>query len=410
MSVFSSFFDTQHDLSSKTVDSYKYALQMFERFAGQSFDAVYLDEKVVHKVLRKISENYSASTWNLNLILFKRLAKWLSDPDDEVCPKFWRKIKPKKIDWEKKLKDKWLSQEEFFRLLDVIDYARDKAMFGVCVEGALRKGELLSLRVKDVTETSYGYDIIVSGKTGSSSFPVVLFAPLLKNWLNHHPFKHNPESPLWPRKRSGVKGGRFHGVQKGVVNLTLKRYAKQAGLSEIISLHWLRHSKITWTAKDKNVRVSDEMAKKMFRWGKSSRMFSRYTHLHGTDSKDTFLALAGVETGKKQQKSLELLKPKKCLNCNEMNSATMIYCGKCGTTLNEEEAKRQVAKQKLLDEMLKDFKERMTHQEKLQKLKEESKDKPFVEEQEKLVKAVNKLKDYKTKLDIKQLEEETKKG
>ena len=85
------------------------------------------------------------------------------------------------------------------------------------------------------------------------------------------------------------------GCKREVVNFMLKRYAKMAGLSEMVSLHWLHHTKITLTAKDKKVRVSDEMAKKLFRWGSSSRMFSRYTHLHGTDSKETFLALAGVK-------------------------------------------------------------------------------------------------------------------
>ena len=363
MADFSVFFDTQHDLSSNAVESYKYALKIFESFANQSFDAVYLDENVVHKVLRKISENYSDSTWNLYLILFKRLAKWLSDPDDEVCPKFWRKIKPKKIDWEKKLKDKWLTKEEFFRLLDVIDYSRDKALFGVCVEGALRRGELLSLRVRDVTKTSYGYDIVVSGKTGTSSFPVVLFAPLLTHWLNMHPFKHNGNAPLWPRKKCGFTGGRFQGVQKGIVNAMLKRYAKMADLSEMVSLHWLRHTKITWTAKDKNVRVSDEMAKKLFRWGKSSRMFGRYTHLHGVDSKDTFLALAGVKTEEETEK-INVLAPKKCLNCGEVNSVEMLYCGKCGFVLSEKEAENMIAEKKIMDRMKQFFIERMEKEEK----------------------------------------------
>ena len=119
--------------------------------------------------------------------------------------------------------------------------------------------------------------------------------------------------------------------------LLLKKYAKRAGLPHM-SLHWLRHSKITWTAKDKNVRISDEVAKKMFRWSKNSRMYSHYTHLHGTDSTDALLALAGVKKTKAKTES-EILKPKKCLNCQEMNSVTMLYCGKCGTTLNEEEAK-----------------------------------------------------------------------
>lgn len=393
MAVFSGFFDSQHDLSFNAVESYKYALMVFERFANQSFDVVYLDEKVVHKVLQKISEKYSASTWNLYLILYKRLAKWLSDPDDEVCPKFWRKIRLKKIDWEKKLKDKWLTKYEFYRLLDVIDYARDKALFGVCVEGALRKGELLSLKVRDIRKTSYGYDVVVSGKTGSSSFPVVLFAPLLTHWLNMHPFKNNPNAPLWPRRKSSHSGGRFVGVKNGVVNFMLKRYAKQAGLSEDISLHWLRHTKITWTAKDKNVRVSDDMAKKLFRWGKSSRMFSRYTHLHGTDSKDTFLALAGVKT-EEDEEIFNVLQPKKCLNCQEMNSATMRFCGNCGFVLDEEEATKMVQQKKLEEAFMRLAVKQLDLDAELKKLeKEENKNVEqilFVEQAQKTIKDLSK--------------------
>ena len=406
---FREFINSQHDLSDSSIDKYRFALLKFEELGLTNFEDVYLDKVRVHEILNKISTVLADSTWNLCLGKYKRLAKWLSDPDDEVTPKVWRKIKPKKIDWETKLKDKWLSKEQFYKLLDVCDYVRDKALFGVCIEGALRKSELLDLRVKDVRTASYGYDVMVSGKTGSSSFPVVLFAPLLTHWLNMHPKKHDPDSPLWVARKMGGAKTLYGKLSYPTVNEKLKIYAKRAGLSNKLSLHWLRHSKITWTAKDKNVRVSDEMAKKMFRWGRTSRMFGRYTHLHGVDSNDTFLALAGVKIDQTKEETASVLDPKKCLNCQEMNSATMMFCGKCGTTLDEDEARRQVEKQRLLEEMMKDFKERMLHKENLRKLKKESKDKPFVESQEKMVKAVNQLKDYKTKMDIKLLEEKEKK-
>jgi ribosomal protein S27AE len=61
------------------------------------------------------------------------------------------------------------------------------------------------------------------------------------------------------------------------------------------------------------------------------------------------------------------LDPKKCLNCGESNSVTMLYCGKCGFVLKEEEAKRQVAKQRLLEEMMKAYQERIEQQEKEKK-------------------------------------------
>ena len=407
MSKTKEFLNTQHNLGERTRISYLNAIMKFEKFAKNPFEKVYLNQKIVHEVLNLLSKDLSDSSWNLYLAKYKRIAKWLSDPEDEIIPNLWKKIKAKKIDWEEKLKDKWLTKKQFYKLLDVCDYPRDKAMYGVCVEGALRSGELMGLRLKDVEKTSYGYDIVVSGKPGSSTFPVVLFAPLLTQWLNFHPYKQEKNAPLWPRRNARGEGFGKESLGRDGAYISLNKYAKRAGLPHI-SLHWLRHTKITWTAKDKKVRVSDQMAKQMFRWNKNSRMFERYTHLHGVDSKDTFLALAGVKEIEKAE-TASVLDNKKCLNCQEMNSATMIYCGKCGTTLDEEEAKRQVSKQRLLDEMLKDFKERMVHQENLKTLKKESKDKPFVESQEKMINAINKLKDFKTKMDIKLLEEQTEK-
>ncbi|MCJ7713997.1 tyrosine-type recombinase/integrase [Candidatus Bathyarchaeota archaeon] len=406
MSKTKEFLNTQHSLGKKTRDSYLNAIIKFEKLAKKPFEKVYLDKKIVHKVLNLICQEISVSSWNLYLAKYKRIAKWLSDPEDEVTPNLWRKIKSKKIDWEEKLKDKWLSKEQFYKLLDVVDYPRDKAMYGVCVDGALRSGELLELRIKDVLKTSYGYDVVVSGKTGTSSFPVVLFAPLLTQWLNFHPCKHEKNAPLWPRRTAGRTGFVKEPLGRDGAYISLNKYAKRAELPHI-SLRWLRHTKITWTAKDKNVRVSDEMAKKMFRWNKNSTMYSHYTHLHGVDSKDIFLALTGVKEVEEGETD-SVLDNKKCLNCGELNSATMMFCGKCGTTLDEEEAKRQVAKQRLLEEMLNDFQERMQYQENLKTLNKKGIDKKVLEEQEKRVNAMNRLIDVKTKLDVELFELESK--
>ena len=387
---FREFINSQHDLSDSSIDKYRFALLKFEELGLTNFEDVYLDKVRVHEILNKISTVLADSTWNLCLGKYKRLAKWLSDPDDEVTPKVWRKIKPKKIDWETKLKDKWLSKEQFYKLLDVCDYVRDKALFGVCIEGALRKSELLDLRVKDVRTASYGYDVMVSGKTGSSSFPVVLFAPLLTHWLNMHPKKHDPDSPLWVARKMGGAKTLYGKLSYPTVNEKLKIYAKRAGLSNKLSLHWLRHSKITWSAKDKNVRVSDEMAKKMFRWGRTSRMFGRYTHLHGVDSNSTFLALAGVKTKEETTIKINVLQPKKCLNCQEINSVTMSYCGKCGFVLNEKEATKMVQQKKLEEMFMKLAVKQLDLDAELKKLeKEENKNAEqilFVEQAAKAVK------------------------
>jgi integrase/recombinase XerD len=351
MKCLNDFLSTQHSLSESAKNSYRSAILAFDRVSGKEFEDAYLDSTIVHDALTKLLSEYKDESWNHYLTCLKRYAKWLSDPDDEVCPKLWRKIKPLQIDTEKKLKDKWLTEEEFRRLLDVVDSSRDRAMFGVCLEGALRVGELIGLKVRDCKPASYGFDVTVSGKTGSGSFPVVLFAPLLRQWLNVHPCKNDVDAPLWPRRI----GNGFTALKKGAVEYNFIKYAVRAGINRHVSVHVLRHTKITWTAKDNRVGVSDEMAKKMFRWKKSSRMYGRYTHLFGVDSTKTFLALAGVKENIEEKPSV--LVRSKCLNCGEMNSADALYCFRCGSVLDMEQAKRIVAKREMRDYLFKRFRE-----------------------------------------------------
>ena len=384
------FLDRQHDLVEATKKTYLFALNKFEALSGTPFEKMYLNEKKVHEILNLLSKQVSMSSWNTYLQKYKRYAKFLSDPDDEVCPKVWSKIKRKNIDWKKKLKNKWLTKKQFYKLLDVVDYPRDKALICVCLEGGLRAGELIGLKIKDVHVASYGYDVTVSGKTGSSSFPVVLFAPLLKHWLNFHPFKDDPDSPLWVRRKGNKSGLTKNPLCRFGVYLLITKYAKRAGLPPI-SLHWLRHTKITWTAKNKKVRVSDEMAKKMFRWSKNSRMFSHYTHLHGVDTNNAFLALAGVKQ-QEEEETDNVLQPKKCLNCSEVNSVEMLYCGKCGFVLNEEEATKMVQQKKLEEIFMRLAVKQLDLDRELKKLeKEENKNVEQIMFVEQAKKAVNDL-------------------
>lgn len=351
MKRLSEFLNTQHSLSKSAKLSYHAAILAFDRLSGREFEDVCLDSVLVHETLSKLRLDYAEQSWNHYLVCLKRYVKWLCDPEDELMPKFWKKIKPIPVDTEKLLKDKWLTEEEFSRIIEVTDSTRDRAMFGVCLEGALRAGELLGLKVRDVKANPYyGFDVMVSGKTGSGSFPVVLFAPLLKQWLNIHPCKNDVDAPLWLRR------GTFQGYQPiktGALDYNFNKYAIRAKINRHVSIHILRHTKITWTAKSNVTGVSDEMAKKMFRWKQSSRMYGRYTHLHGSDSTKTYLALAGIKENKEESHSI--LVRHKCLNCGEENSMDALYCFKCGTVLDEEQAKRIVKEREMMDYFMKRY-------------------------------------------------------
>ena len=333
------FLNTKHHVTDDVKDNYRTSFQCFERYAKAEFEDVYLIDKVVHSVLSSMDADLEDSYWNAKLIHFKAYARWLYDPDNEKAPKLWRGIEPKQIDWEKKLKNKWLSEQDFFDLLAATDDPCYRAMWVVAVSGALRAGEFLDRVVGDVeVELSGEIRVTVSGKTGSRSFPMNQFSPILKHWLNFHPYKSDKAAPLWACRRGSHGGLR---IRYKTANKALKFYAARAGIKKNISLHWLKHTKVTWTARQRKIRVNDKQANLMFGWAPNSNMFSRYTHLHGTDTDDTFRLLEGVEAKHDEVETRNVLAKTRCFNCNEENPAGSLYCAKCGCPLSEEAARQQ---------------------------------------------------------------------
>jgi integrase len=347
------FLDSQHHIKDFRKKGYRKAVKAFERNCeGKPFDSVYLDSAVVHKVLSALENQVEDSTWNEMLCSYKRLSKWLSDPDDEEYPKLWRKIERKHIDWEEKLKNKWLSEEEFLRIIDFIDSPRDRAMFCVAVSGALRACELMGLKIGNVEVQGFEVRVTVSGKTGTRSFVMNQFAPVVKHWLNFHPYKHDKDAPLWVRRKENPHVSMQDGLRPRMADRLLKAYAKRAGITKPVSLHWLKHTKITWTARNRKVRISDKQANALFGWSPNSTMYRRYAHLHGTDTDDTFRALEGVETVEDKAAVSKVLERRRCLNCNEWNGADALYCLKCGNPLDEEAAQRLIDLQRMQNELL----------------------------------------------------------
>lgn len=344
------FFSYRHDLHPHTKTVYSNAVKQFEQLVPTPFETVYLDEAIVTWVLDYLSVGIEPSTYNKNVRCYKRLAKWLYDPDDLECPKVWRKVKFNKIDWEKKLRDKWLSEDEVYRMIDVADNPQDKAVVGVGIEGALCANELLGLRVGDCEAKGYGFDVTVSrDKTDlTNCFPVVLFAPLLANHLNHHPQKNVRDAPMWICRRGKNAGKALEYIG---VNRLVGRLAKRAGIHRTVTAHFLRHTKVTWTYQQKRVRISDELACKMFRWKPGSAMPKRYAHLTGADGKEAMLALAGVEEVVTKIEKPSLLRPKKCFKCGEANTFDAKFCKACSTVLDREEAEKVVEKQRVIDDL-----------------------------------------------------------
>ena len=97
----------------------------------------------------------------------------------------------------------------------------------------------------------------------------------------------------------------------------------------------------------------------MFGWSPNSTMYRRYTHLHGTDTDDTFRALEGVEMVEDKAAASKVLERRRCLNCNEWNGADALYCLKCGSPLDEAAAQALLDKRRMEEDLMKMYNELM---------------------------------------------------
>jgi site-specific recombinase XerD len=120
---------------------------------------------------------------------------------------------------------------------------------------------------------------------------IVASAPLLSVRLNNHPFRENPDSPLWL-----VVSAKNHNEALGYASaaIQLKKIALRSGVKKRVNPHAFRHARATFLANN----LTEAQMKEYFGWVQSSDKASVYVHLSGSDADDAILKLQGLgETG-----------------------------------------------------------------------------------------------------------------
>ena len=77
---------------------------------------------------------------------------------------------------------------------------RDRLLISLLAESGARVGEISSLCIRDAgfRPDREGFALTLRGKTGERTIPLCLCEADLKDWLNnHHPFKNDPDAPLF---------------------------------------------------------------------------------------------------------------------------------------------------------------------------------------------------------------------
>lgn len=270
---------------------------------------------------------YSEATRHDMKLFLRRFYRWLVSTGRVTLDLQWFRVREHGL--RGKLPEDVLTPDEVKSLIEAASNSRDRAFVSALYEGGVRIGELLPLRVKDVTFDQHGAILVVNGKTGYRRVRLIGTTPLLTAWLNEHPRRRDPDAFVWC-----MRGGRAeYPIAHGSVRDLLRELAAKTGLRKRVNPHNFRHSRATHLAN----HLTEAQMNGYFGWIQGSDMSRVYVHLSGRDIDAAIFRLNGMAVD--EQKPLDQMRVLHCGRCGEQNASTAIYCGRCCGPLTAEAAK-----------------------------------------------------------------------
>jgi integrase len=311
-------------------------LLLYARLLQKDFDqATRADVEQLVGRLVTAKPPYTAETLGTYKSMIKSFITWVVQPDQ-----FPTKTPPPIVSWitchvrerdKKRLERKdLLTPDDIEKLLSVCPSTRDKALIAVLWETGARVAELGNLQVKHVTKRDHGYTLDLTGKTGQRSPLVISSAPYLATWLTNHPFRDQPDAPLWVHH---VHNNQPTQLKYDAIRHVLDRYFRRAGITKPFHPHIFRHSRATYVLA--NGIMGEPAAKTYFGWRPNSEMLATYSHLIDQDANNAILRENNLTPQQLVQRDLQ---PIACRICNELNQANAEYCTRCGAVLDLKKA------------------------------------------------------------------------
>lgn len=263
------------------------------------------------------------------------LSDWAKHDYKRVLKTFYRWLgRPELLAWLRvSSPDNLLAPEDLLtvgevqRMLDAALNDRDRAFLACLFDGAFRIGELGGAVLKNVTFERYCARLSVIGKTGRRTVTLITARPYLAHWLELHPFREDPEAPLWinfqrlPRMAALNYWG-LYGI--------LQRTAERAGVRKAVNPHLWRHSRAT----PLSLELPGPVLEQFMGWCRGSRMARVYHHLADRAADPFLFKMAGLEVPEAGGERLPLLQ---CPHCKATNTPGARVCSSCKMPLSLEE-------------------------------------------------------------------------
>jgi integrase len=297
-------------------------------------------------------------TYNLKLVILLQFFKWLYDPDNpdpksRKAPSIIAGLKRYRRKEESIYTpdDLWTEEDDLL-FLKYVSNVRDRCYHMVSRDTACRPSELLNTRIsqlnfKTVANGRQYASLVVSGKTGAREVVLTNSLPYLKDWLNQHPLKDNPEAYIFcsladrNRNKRLSEEALYHvyryykfvyfpallqkdetevpGYDKEHIRLLLKKP---------FTPYLRRHIGLSQKAR----QIHEAELRQYSGWSKNSMMHKRYVHWFNNQGSNAVLKAEGLISD--ESSGIEKLRPVYCSNCNEANTKNAQWCAKCGMILS----------------------------------------------------------------------------
>jgi site-specific recombinase XerD len=268
----------------------------------------------------------------------KRFFLWMSENGKSTIPeKKLKGIIPPAYQYDTKTAEMIFTKEEIFGMLKACQTSRDRAILAVLYDGALRVGELGTLRWNQVVFTDVDATVTVKFKTEKTRLiPLFMAREYLAQWRNDYPGEPSGDNFVFltsggGRNRTGRNQLQYAGIAKQI-----RKIAGRAGIKKHITPHLFRHSKITHLIQD----GAQESMIKLLGWGNTSTdmMDKCYGHVGPSDVKKEMARLAGVQIDEKPRS--KILEPRQCPRCGTIAGPTQEWCPVCSLELTPEARER----------------------------------------------------------------------
>jgi hypothetical protein len=235
-------------------------------------------------------------------------------------------------------------RDELLTLIKYEPYARNKAILTLMWDLDARPHEITLLRIKHIRlKEKYGEgEIPHEAKTGAGPVLLTCSFPYVRDWLNQHPFRNEPNAKLICNLRNGSPL-----KPKALWNMMIelrKRMIRLLQTGEIVDTNemekidyllktkkWnpycIRHSAITADSD----YLPEYALKKKVRWSMNSKQGARYIKRRmGNDLKQKILLQNGIISDQQLEKKPSILN---CPRCSLVNAIDNKYCSKCSYPL-----------------------------------------------------------------------------